>query len=121
MSGPGRPFQPSELRPETGAGPSEAELADATAMARDLEDLAAIDRIVPSPDFEDRVMAAIAMEAPARLVVTSGRAMRGGLLAGLPRLAPGRVARRGGARTPVRGPCPGAGVRAGRGASRSGR
>ena len=25
MSGPGRPFQPSELRPETGAGPSEAE------------------------------------------------------------------------------------------------
>ena len=51
-------------------------------MARALEDQAAIDRVVPSPDFEDRVMAAIAMEAPARLVVTPGRAMRGGLLAG---------------------------------------
>ena len=82
MSGPGRPFHPSELRSENGAGPSEAELAEATAMARALEDQAAIDRVVPSPDFEDRVMAAIAMEAPARLVVTPGRAMRGGLLAG---------------------------------------
>jgi hypothetical protein len=82
MSGPGRPFQPSELRPELGAGPSEAELAEATAMARALEDQAAIDRVVPSSDFEDRVMAAIAVEAPARLVVTSGRTMRGGVLAG---------------------------------------
>jgi len=70
MSGPGRPFQPSELRSETGAGPTEAEIAEATTMARELEDLAAVDRIVPSPDFDDRVMAAINVEAPARLVIT---------------------------------------------------
>ncbi len=82
MSGPERRFHPSEIRPETGAGPSEADIDLATAMARDLEAMGARDLVVPTEGFEDRVMAAIVVEAPARLVVTSGRNLRGGLLAG---------------------------------------
>jgi hypothetical protein len=82
MTGPDRGFQPSELQPEVGPGPSDTELADATAAARDLEALAVLDTIVPSVGFDDRVMAAIEVEAPVRLVITSGRTLRGGMLAG---------------------------------------
>jgi hypothetical protein len=81
VSGPGRRFDPSELRTTGRPGdtqPSDAELADALGVARDLEALAASEGIRPTDGFEDRVMAAIADEPAPRLVVRPGTAVRGG-------------------------------------------
>lgn len=69
MTGPGRRFDPAELRGDGGAPLSETETAEVIAAARELEALAARDRITPTTGFEDRVMAAIASEAPPKLVV----------------------------------------------------
>lgn len=74
MTGPGRRFDPAELRGD-GTDVTDGELADALAMARELEALSARDQIAPTAGFEDRVMEAIAAEAPPRLVVwPAGRA-----------------------------------------------
>jgi hypothetical protein len=81
VTGPGRRFDPAELR-TTGAagdaGPSDAELADALGVARELEALAASDAIGPTDGFEDRVMLAIAREPAPRLVIGSASGGRGG-------------------------------------------
>jgi len=82
MTGPSRRFDPSELQTPGVAEPSAAELADALGAARDLEALAASDDIRPSEGFDDRVMAAIALEPIPRAVVTSGNAVRGTGVAG---------------------------------------
>jgi hypothetical protein len=74
MSGPYRRFDPSELRTPGVSEPSVAELADALGAARDLEALAASDGIRPTDGFEDRVMAAIALEPAPRAVVSGGTA-----------------------------------------------
>jgi hypothetical protein len=83
MTGPGRRFDPAELRTSGAPGdtqPTDSELARALGIARDLEALAASDGVGPTEGFEDRVMAAIAAEPAPRLVVRSnGR--RGGPLA----------------------------------------
>lgn len=81
MSGPSRRFDPSELRTSGKPGdtqPSDAELAEALAVARELEALSAADGIRPTEGFEDRVMAAIATEPAPRLVVLPPTAVRGG-------------------------------------------
>jgi hypothetical protein len=81
MSGPGRRFDPSELRTSGRPGdtqPSDAELAEALGVARELEALSAADGIRPTEGFEDRVMAAIATEPAPRLVVLPPTAVRGG-------------------------------------------
>lgn len=78
MSGPGRSFDPSELRGGPGPAPTTAELADALAAARALEAHASGDLVQPTDGFEDRVMAAIATEPAPRVVVGSGSAVRGG-------------------------------------------
>jgi hypothetical protein len=75
MSGPGRRFDPAELHGD-GVDVTDAELADSLAMARELEALSARDQIGPTPGFEDRVMGAIATEAPPRLVVRQGGRVR---------------------------------------------
>lgn len=77
MTGPSRRFDPSELRTPGVIGPSAAELADALGAARDLESLAASEGIRPTDGFDDRVMAAIALEPIPRAVVTGGNAVRG--------------------------------------------
>lgn len=77
MSGPYRRFDPSELRTDGVSEPSVAELADALGAARDLEALAVSDGIRPTEGFDDRVMAAIALEPAPRAVVSSGSAVRG--------------------------------------------
>lgn len=84
MSGPGRRFDPSELRTSGEPGhtqPSDAELAEAFVVARELEELSAVDGIRPTEGFEDRVMAAIATEPAPRLVVRPASVVRGGRLA----------------------------------------
>ena len=81
MTGPGRRFDPAELRTAGAAGdavPSDAELADALGVARELEALAASDAIGPTDGFEDRVMLAIAREPAPRLVIGSASGGRGG-------------------------------------------
>lgn len=70
MTGPGRRFDPAELR--GGAQPTDAEFAEILAAARELEALAARDVVFPTADFDDHVMAAIAAEAPPRLIVATG-------------------------------------------------
>ena len=82
MTGPSRRFDPSELQTPGVAEPSAAELADALGAARDLEALAASDGIRPTEGFDDRVMAAIALEPIPRAVVTGGNAVRGTGVAG---------------------------------------
>lgn len=77
MNGPGRRFDPSELRDADGAPLDDAEAAAALGVARELETFASTDTVAPTSGFEDRVMAAIAAEAPPRPVAT------GGFLAGL--------------------------------------
>jgi len=75
VTGPGRRFDPGELRPTGNAGdaqPSDAELADALVMARELEALASSDAIGPTGGFEDRVMLAVVREPAPRLVIGSG-------------------------------------------------
>jgi hypothetical protein len=81
----GRRFDVSEVG---GAGtgdapPSDAELADALAIARELESLASSDHSGPSSGFDDRVMAAIAGEAPPRFVVRPSSTGRAGVIGGL--------------------------------------
>lgn len=83
MSGMGRRFHPSEVQPDTGRGPSDADVAQAVIAARELEALAGLDTAGPTVGFEDRVMTAIAAETAPRLVMRSGQAMRGGFVAAL--------------------------------------
>jgi hypothetical protein len=81
MSGPGRRFDPSELRTSGKPGdsqPSDAELAQALGVARDLEALATSEGIRPTEGFEDRVMAAISAEPAPRLVARPPATVRGG-------------------------------------------
>ncbi len=82
MSGMGRRFDPAEIRPDAGPGPSDAELAEAMLAARELEALGARDAVGPTVGFEDRVMAAIATEPAPRVLVRPGRNVRYGLLGG---------------------------------------
>lgn len=77
MNGPGRRFDPSELHEADGAPIDDAEAAAMLGVARELETFASADTVAPTSGFEDRVMAAIATEAPPRPVAT------GGVLAGL--------------------------------------
>jgi len=77
MSGPYRRFDPAELQTPGVPEPSAAELADALGTARDLEALAASDGIRPTDGFDDRVMAAIALEPIPRALVAAGPAVRG--------------------------------------------
>ena len=81
MTGPARRFDPSDLQTPGVADPSAAELADALRAARDLEALAASDGVRPTEGFDDRVMAAIALEPIPRAVVTGGNAVRGTAIA----------------------------------------
>jgi hypothetical protein len=81
VSGPGRRFDPSELRTSGRPGdaqPSDAELAEALGVARDLEALSVSEGIRPTDGFEDRVMAAIAAEPAPRLVARPPATVRGG-------------------------------------------
>ena len=80
MTGPGRRFDPAELgSPGERTTPvPDAELADALAVARELESLSAADGIRPTDGFDDRVMAAIAVEPAPRLAVRPAGAVRGG-------------------------------------------
>lgn len=66
MTGPFRPFGPTEVRgADTPA--SDQELAAALATARQLEALGApTEHVTPSADFADRVMAAVALEPAPR-------------------------------------------------------
>jgi len=73
MSDLGRRFDPAELD-DDGRRPADAEAAGLLATARDLEAFARSETSMPTTDFEDRVMAAIANEPPPRAV-----ALRGGL------------------------------------------
>lgn len=69
MSGFGRRFDPAELSD----GIADAELVE---LARNLETFAATERATPRVGFEDRVMTAVALEAPPRVSL-----LRGGLWA----------------------------------------
>ncbi len=82
MSGMGRRFDPAEIRPDAGPGPTDAELAEAMLAARELEALGARDAAGPTAGFEDRVMAAIATEPAPRVLVRPGGNVRYGLLGG---------------------------------------
>ena len=62
-------------------GATDAELADALLIARELESMAAGEAVRPSDGFDDRVMAAIALEPAPRLLVRRGSTGRGGRLA----------------------------------------
>jgi hypothetical protein len=77
VSGPGR-FDPSELRIAGEPEPPIAASADALAVARELDAVAAAVDVRPSEGFESRVLAAIANEPAPRLVVRPGAAVRGG-------------------------------------------
>ncbi|MFL5724623.1 MAG: hypothetical protein ACJ78H_14650 [Chloroflexota bacterium] len=74
----GQRFDPAELHIPGEPDPPPAELADALATARDLEELAFDTGIRPTDGFEDRVMAAIAAEPAPRLVIVPSSAVRGG-------------------------------------------
>ena len=79
MTGPMRRFDPAELREPGEPVPSQAEQADLLIAARELETAAtATDAIRPTEGFEDRVMAAIALEPAPRVVIRPGSAVRGG-------------------------------------------
>jgi uncharacterized membrane protein YgcG len=82
VTGPARRFDPSELQTPGVAEPSAAKLAGALGAARDLEALAASDGIRPTDGFDDRVMAAIALEPIPRAIVIGGNAVRGTGVAG---------------------------------------
>lgn len=57
-------FDPTELAPSDGASPSDAELAQATRIGRELERYRGASEVRPSAEFADRVMAAVAAEPP---------------------------------------------------------
>lgn len=75
-----RPFHPSELSDADGSGPTTAELAEALAVARDLEANLAAGDIHPSGAFVDRVMDAVALEPLPQPAIAAGTALRGGRL-----------------------------------------
>src|SRR5687768_14915123 len=79
MSDLGRRFDPAELDDE-GRRPTDADSAGLLATARDLEAFARAETTMPTTDFEDRVMAAIAKEPPPRPRAT-GRGLIGLLVA----------------------------------------
>jgi hypothetical protein len=79
MSDLGRRFDPAELDDE-GRRPTDADAAGLLATARDLEAFARAETTMPTTDFEDRVMAAIAKEPPPRPRAT-GRGLIGLLVA----------------------------------------
>src|SRR3954462_3481398 len=84
MTGPIRRFDPAELREPGEPAPSQAEQADLLIAARELEAAAtATEAIRPTEGFEDRVMAAIALEPAPRVVIRPGSAVRGGRPAAL--------------------------------------
>ena len=64
----GRRFDPAELGRRPAAAPADADAAGLLATARDLEAFAPERDVMPTTDFEDRVMAAIANEPPPRAV-----------------------------------------------------
>jgi hypothetical protein len=70
MSDFGRRFDPSELQDGDDAA-ADASAADIL-VARDLEAFARSESVTPSVDFEDRVMAAVALEPPPRTVGGGG-------------------------------------------------
>ena len=79
MTGPMRGFDPAELRVPGEPVPTQAEQADLLIAARELESAAsATQAIRPTEGFEDRVMAAIALEPAPRVVIRPGSAVRGG-------------------------------------------
>ena len=109
MSGPTRRFDPSELH-----GPGEPAAVARGAGRRHARGRANSRRLAAGPSsvrpkgFEDRVMAAIALEPVPKLVVRPGSAVRGGIVGVVPVDRPGCVARRHD-RWPAHGrPCPGA-------------
>lgn len=71
MSDLGRRFDPAELD-DGGRRPTDAEAAGLLATARDLESFARSEATMPTTDFEDRVMAAIAHEPPPRPIAVGG-------------------------------------------------
>ncbi len=73
-------FHPSELSDADGVGPTITELADALAVARDLESNLAAGDIHPSATFVDRVMGAVALEPVPQPAMAAGSALRGGRL-----------------------------------------
>ena len=73
-----RPFGADELDGVSGLRPDE--LAAETRLARELEGAAARVSVRPSPDFTDRVMAAVALEPAAAPVVAARVALRHGAL-----------------------------------------
>ena len=72
MSEFGRRFDPTELEDADGGATTDPAAAELLAMARDLEAFARSESVVPSVEFEERVMAAIALEPPPRAVSTGG-------------------------------------------------
>jgi hypothetical protein len=68
MSGPRRPFDPSEIDATTPA---------LSSVARTLEELARSETVAPSAGFEDRVMAAIALEPEPRRAAAAGGGLAG--------------------------------------------
>jgi hypothetical protein len=71
-----RPFGADELDGVSGLRPDE--LAAETRLARELEGAAARVSVLPSPDFTDRVMAAVALEPAAAPVLAARVALRRG-------------------------------------------
>ncbi len=80
MSDTGRRFRSSEVEPDAGPRPSDAEIAQVMIAARELETLTELDTAGPSVGFEERVMTAIAAEPAPRLRLRSARAVRGGFV-----------------------------------------
>ena len=78
MSDFGRRFDPSELLDGDAAGVGDATETELLDVARDLEAFARSESVSLSVDFEDRVMAAIALEPPPR---AAGGVGLGGLVA----------------------------------------
>ena len=81
-----RPFGPDDL-PEAdagiGCGEPASDVARALATGRELDSFASRDTTVPSTDFSDRVMAAIAAEPTPRPVAAAGRALGQGRVVAL--------------------------------------
>ena len=105
MSGLGRRFDPAELRPDGGAGPSTPSWPRRWSPPASSRPCARATVASPTVGFEDRVMAAIAAEPAPRLLVRPGRAVRGGLRAARssrPSATPGGVATGGGRPLAVR-------------------
>jgi hypothetical protein len=75
-----RPFGPDELDGVDGIRPDE--LAAEARLARDLEGLAARGGVMPSSDFTDRVMGAVAAEPVPAPVIAAGNALRHGAALG---------------------------------------